>query len=191
MPRFDVLEIRRVRKTLQWLVVPMGVLAVLTLSHPILPLLLCFLALGALVTATYVGFVEEQVDVSGSPWLWMKARTLPCEECTFTKVEKSPTYREPYDAPQPTRVVRRHVHWFTRWVAMMPMAMGGGGLGWRLGWRWVRRTKTVSKMVRSLRRQEALAFVQSTHVGCSGSSCTHCAEIADRMVDGKKVDDGC
>lgn len=133
MPRFDVLEIRRVRKTLQWLVVPMGVLAVLTLSHPILPLLLCFLALGALVTATYVGFVEEQVDVSGSPWLWMKARTLPCEECTFTKVEKSPTYREPYDAPQPTRVVRRHVHWFTRWVAMMPMAMGGGRVGVEVG----------------------------------------------------------
>jgi hypothetical protein len=183
---FDVDGIRRVRKWLQWSVVPMALIAVLTLSHPSLPLLLCFAALGVLAVAVWVGFVEEQVAESGSSWLWRKVRGLPCEEMKLQWLEKSPTYREPYEIPHPPRVVRRHVHWLTWMVAMMPMAIGGTGLGWRLLRREACREVEVWRkgVVRKVEWWRVRDMIRSSHVGCSGRSCTHCNDLIKRGKEG-------
>ncbi len=199
--KFDANQIRSTRKVMQWSVLPMAILAVLTLSHPLLPLLLCLLALVTLLCAVSAGLVEEQVAERGSPWLWRTARRI---QSTITKTVvwygSEGSYR---DMPRPERrvVFERKSHWFKVLVTMMPTWMGGGGLGWKLGWRFAKRTfirrnntrvdrnnkradfsdRIIQIILNELRRSERLDYVRSTHVGCSGADCTHCNGIVDGM----------
>lgn len=197
--KFDVNKIRSTRKIMQWSVVPMAILAVLTLSHPILPIALCFTALLTLVAAVCAGVVEEQVAERGSSWLWRKAKALPRqEEWSAHWFGEEGTYRSPPRPEKPSRVVARRLHWFTRVVAMMPVWMGGGGVWWRLFKRRIVRSfdewdrtpsgpgdqfvqGVVDEIRRRKRHERALALVRSTHVGCVGRSCKHCNNIVSKM----------
>ena len=202
--KFDANQIRSTRKIMQWSVVPMAILAVLTLSHPILPIAFCFAALATLLAAVCAGVDVGGRGIRGSPWLWRKAMALPRrEEWSAHWFGEEGTYRSPPRPENPSRVVGRRLHWFTRVMAMMPAWMGGGGLGWRLFKRRVVRSfdewdrtpsgpgdrliqGVVDEMHRRKRYERALALVNSTHVECSGRSCKHCNDITSAM----EVDDG-
>jgi len=193
--QFDAKKIRTTRKTMQWSVVPMATLAALTLGHTLLPLLLCLLSLAMLLCVVCTGLVEEQVVERGSPWLWRKADAMPRqEEWSVAVPAKEGRYREQSVEAEPARLIRRRVHWFTWIVEMMPVWMGGGGLGLRLVWRRMARSfnawdttpsdagdRFVQSIVDELRRRERLDYVRSTHVDCPGRICAHCKDIVSKM----------
>jgi hypothetical protein len=193
--RFDANQVRSTRKLFQWSVVPMVSLAVLTLGRPLLPLLLCLTAISALGCAVVAGTVEEQIDNKGSSWLWRRAMALPRrEEWSAHWCGHDGDYRSPPREEVPSKVIARRLHWFTRAVAMMPVWMGGGGLGWKLWWRSTKRgfdrwdrtpsdasDRFVQRIVDELRRRENLRYVRSTHVDCPGAECVYCKDIADGM----------
>ncbi len=193
--RFDPAIIRRTRKTIQWMVVPVLLAAVFYLSHPILPLLLCFVALGMLLLAAWAGMVEEQVAAHGKSWFLRKALALPREVVMDRGRDAPPAdYRKQHVDPTPPRVIARRLHLRTRVVVLLPVALGGAGLGWRLFKRWTVREfnewdqtpsdpgdRFVQSILDELRRREALERVRSTHVNCSGPNCSHCKQIASEM----------
>lgn len=196
MMRFDKNSVRLTRKIFQWSVVPMAILAVLTLGRPLLPLFICFTSIAALGCAVVAGVVEEQIAVRESPWLWRWANRFPRDVVEFRPCEQTFDYRRAAVIFEP-KIWARYLHPITRVVALMPVWMGGRGLGWRLFKRWAVRSfnewdrtpndagdRFVQSIVEELRRQERLELLRSTHVGCKGSACDHCNDLASRTEGG-------
>jgi hypothetical protein len=163
-------QIRRTRKVLQWTVVPMALLAVLTLSSPILPLLLCFLALATCLVALWVGVVEEQVTTHGSSWVYRSAMGKPRRVVVTQPTHAAQgDYRHGWVEPEAPKTTRQ-LHWLTWVVVLIPVAVGGKGLGWRLFKREVKREWAAwtdgkrERLVTWLEAVELRQFIERTKV---------------------------
>ena len=193
--RFDATKIRKTRTTMQLSALPILVVSALALSHsnPILSIILCFAAIGSLFCAVVAGVVEEQVVEQGSPWLWRWANRFPRMVSEILPSVQTFGYRDPPLIIERC-VFERKVHRATRVVALMPVWMGGRGLGWRLFKRsairsfneWDRTPsgpgdRFVQAIVDELRRRERFENSRSTHVGCTGRKCQHCQNVASRL----------